>query len=158
MEKVTLKVQYGNFSVEVSGPENYAEKKLDELLKKYGNVQKAHEPTSPAEKKLVTASSKKISPAEYIKKESPKSQADRALLLWYYLEKLESRENFSTNELTEINKIAKQSRFTNISDTVAKLVKQGLMMGSGETDGKRAFTLTTSGEEAVEALSSKAKK
>lgn len=34
-EKIVLKVQIGNFSVEVTGSAEYAEKKLDDLIQKY---------------------------------------------------------------------------------------------------------------------------
>jgi len=150
MEKVTLKVQYGNFSVEVSGEEKYAEEKLDELLKKYGNITKAQLPNQVKEDE--SKPTKPHSPAEFIKKIAPKGQPDRALILGYYIEKYQNKENFSTNDLTELNRQAKQVSFTNISDTVAKQVQQGLMMGSGQDEGKRLFTLTTTGEETVENL------
>ncbi|OGW95981.1 MAG: hypothetical protein A2Z81_02755 [Omnitrophica WOR_2 bacterium GWA2_45_18] len=158
MENITLKIQYGNFLVEVSGPAEYAEKKLDELLKKYGNIQSAPSKLTKEKTSTENQQTKKVAPAEYIKKASPKSQADRALLLGYYLETQNGKENFTTNDLKEINKNAKQTPFTNISDTVAKLVKQGMMMGSGNVDGTRAFALTTTGEEAIEKLNSKATK
>ena len=35
MANVTLRLSIGNFSVEVSGPTKYAEKKLEELIAKY---------------------------------------------------------------------------------------------------------------------------
>lgn len=59
-------------------------------------------------------------------------------------------ESFNTADLTEIGRVAKQPKFTNISDTVAKLVQQGQLMGAGERESKRVFVLTTTGEECVE--------
>lgn len=149
MEKVTLKVQYGNFSIEVTGPEEYAEKKLADLLKKYGNMSSLPEGGSNAGP---SKPSKLLSPSEFIKQISPKAQSDRALILGYYLEKYQNKENFSNAELAEINKNAKQPTFTNLSDTVANLVQQGLMMGAGQNESKRLYALTTTGEDTVEAF------
>ncbi len=148
MENITLKIQYGNFSVEVSGPSDYAEKKLEELLKKYGNVSKV-EMQTPKTASIEVRQSKMRSPAEFIKYLSPKSSTDQALILGYYLEKVQNKENFSTADLAEINKIAKQPSFTNLSDSVGRLIQQGLVMGAGQIEGKRTYTLTTTGEDAV---------
>lgn len=157
-EKVTLKVQIGGVSVEVSGSPEYAEKKLDELIQKYGpsrgTSQSAHVsiPTN--------TTGKPSSPSEFIKKLSPKNQSEKAIVLAYYLEKVRGMDKFTTADLTAVGREAKQPKFTNISDTVAKQVQQGLLMGAGgpgDKESSRAYILTSSGEEYVESLlSSKA--
>lgn len=81
-----------------------------------------------------------------------KNQSERALVLAHYLEKVKNMESFNTADLTEIGRVAKQPKFTNISDTVAKLVQQDQLMGAGERESKRVFVLTTTGEECVENL------
>lgn len=150
-EKIVLKIQIGHFSVEVTGSVEYAEKKLDELIEKYGPSQRTDSQTQTT---ITTTGKggKTLSPSEFTKKVSPKNQPEKALALAYYLEKYKSMENFTTADLTDIGREAKQSKFTNISDTVAKLVQQGQLMGAGEREGKRAFVLTTSGEDFVENL------
>lgn len=149
-EKVVLKVQIGNFSAEVAGSADYAEKKLDELIQKYSpprGLDSHTQVTIPT-----NAKGKPLSPSEFIKKVSPKNQSEKALVLAHYLEKVKNMESFTTADLTEIGQDAKQTKFTNISDTVAKLVQQGQLMGAGQRENKRVFVLTTTGEEYVENL------
>lgn len=149
-ENVTLKVQIGGFAVEVSGPPEYAEKKLDELFQKYGPSRGV---TQPMHASISTnAKGKLSSPSEFIKKLSPKNQSEKAIVLAYYLEKVRGIESFTTTDLTDVGREAKQPRFTNISDIVAKQVQQGLLMGAGDKESGRAYVLTTTGEEHVENL------
>lgn len=153
MANVILKLSIGSFSAEVSGPTKYAEKKLEELVAKYLSSSVKSVPTES----LSTVSSvlqqtpgkKKRSPSEIAKRAG--NQSDRALLLGYYMEKVDAQSSFSTTELKELGKQAKYS-FTNISDSVAGLVGRGLMMSAGERDGHRAYTLTATGEEYAESL------
>ena len=149
-ENVTLKVQIGGFSVEVSGSPQYAEKKLDELIQKYGSSRGVSQPTTTLV--LTNAKGKQSSPSEFIKKLSPKNQSEKAIVLAYYLEKVKGMDSFTTSDLTAVGREAKQPRFTNISDTVARQVQQGLLMGAGDKESGRAYVLTTSGEEHVETL------
>lgn len=155
MENVTLKVQVGSVAVEVTGSQEYAEKKLDELLQKYTGFKVSeqkitHSQTSNTDS--VQKTTKALAPNEFIRKMAPKTQVDRGLALSYYLEYHSSLESFTTAELADICKKAKQPAFTNISDVVGQLVSRGLLMGAGDKDGKRAYSLTTSGEEQIEIL------
>lgn len=152
-ERVTLRIQLGNFAVEVSGTAEYAESTLDKLLEKYGPSRSASQTSSVSV--ATHPSGKPVSPSEFIKKIVPKNQSEKALILSHYLEKFKGMESFTTSDLTEIAREARQARFTNISDTVAKLVQQGLLMGAGEKENKRVFVLTTTGEELVESLAQK---
>lgn len=153
MPDVTLKLSIGNLSVEVSGPQEYADKKLEELVGKYlsGSV-KAQ--TDQSTRVLDTPSGKKMSPAEFVRKAGHSNQTDRAILLGYYLEKMDNQSNFSTADLATLGKSTKYP-FTNISDNVARLVARGLMMSAGDKEGARAYALTASGEEFVESMISK---
>jgi hypothetical protein len=147
MANVTLKLSVGTFSVEVSGPAKYAENKLEDLIAKYlsSSVKSgASDSSSSATSSLQPSpGKKKRSPSEILKRAG--NQTDRALLLGYYVEKVDSEPSFTTSELREKGKQAKYS-FTNISDSVASLVGRGLMMSAGEKDGHRAYTLTATGE------------
>lgn len=153
MANVTLKLSIGSFSAEVSGPAKYAEKQLEGLVAKYlsTSVKSVASDSSPLSPSLLQTSTgrKKRSAAEIAKKAG--NQTDRALLLGYYMEKVEARPSFSTGELRDLGRQAKYS-FTNISDTVGSLVGRGLMMSAGEKDGHRAYTLTATGEEYAESL------
>ena len=153
MANVSLKLSIGNFSVEVSGPTKYAEKKLEDLVAKYlsGSVRPGASDASPSPSTSLqpAAGKKKRSPSEILKKAA--NQTDRALLLGYYVEKVESQSSFTTGELRDLGRQAKYS-FTNISDSVAGLVGRGLMMSAGEKESHRAYTLTATGEEYAESL------
>jgi hypothetical protein len=153
MANVTLKLSIGNFSVEVSGPTKYAEKKLEDLIGKYlsSSVKSgaSESISSTASSLQPSAGKKKRSTSEILKRAG--NQTDRALLLGYYVEKVDSQPSFTTSELKELGKQAKYP-FTNISDSVATLVGRGLMMSAGEKEGHRAYTLTATGEEYADSL------
>ncbi len=161
MPNVTIKVQLGNFSVEVTGPEKYVENKIEEFIAKHKKNNLGDSMVIPSAAQAVSKPiDKALAPSEFIRKKvSPKSQADLALALAYFLENNLDKPNFTTSDIAELCKNAKQSKFTNISDTVSKLVKQGLMMGAGENEeNKRTFALTTSGEDIVLNLIASSKK
>jgi len=153
MENVTLKLTIGPFSAEVSGPPEYAEKKLEELVGRYlSNSIKApgiESGSAPSSVLQVSEGKKKRSPSEVAKRAG--NQTDRALLLGYYMEKVSGQPSFTTNDIRTLGSEAKYS-FTNISDSVAGLVRRGLMMSAGDKDGNRAYTLTATGEEYAESL------
>jgi hypothetical protein len=153
MANVTLKLSIGTFSAEVSGPAKYAEKKLAELIAQYlsSSVKSGASDSSSSSASLLQPPSgkKKRSPSEILKRAG--NQTDRALLLGYYMEKVDAQPSFTTTELRDLGKQAKYS-FTNISDSVAGLVGRGLMMSAGEREGHRAYTLTATGEEYAESL------
>ena len=155
MANVTLKLSIGTFSVEVSGPAEYAEKKLEDLIAKYlsSSVKSGPSDSGASNASLLrpSAGKKKRSPSEILKRAG--NQTERALLLGYYVEKMECQPSFTTSELRDLGKQAKHS-FTNISDSVAGLVGRGLVMSAGEKDGHRAYTLTATGEEYAESLMS----
>jgi hypothetical protein len=151
MTEVTIKLITPNFSVEVTGEPDYAEKKVEELADRffsYGSkVATEQAPATGASEQ----SGKKISAAEFLRNTGHKNQTDRGLVLGFYLERMNNQQSFTTSEVGELGVQTKQP-FTNISDTVSRLVSRGLMMSSGEKDGQRAYALTATGEEYVKAM------
>jgi hypothetical protein len=151
MTEVTIKLITPNFSVEVTGEAEYAEKKAEELAEKY----LAYGRKAPNEQTPATGAEdrrgKKISAAEFLRNTGHKNQTDRGLVLGFYLERMSNQQNFTTSEVGELGIQTKQP-FTNISDTVSRLVSRGLMMSSGEKDGQRAYALTATGEEYVKSM------
>ena len=151
MSNVTLKLTLGNFSVEVSGPADYAEAKLEELVSRYFTPSKVALGESRPVPIPLEQGGKKLAPGEFLRKVNHKNQPDRALALAYYLEKVEGLPSFTTTELADIGKSVKHP-FSNSSDVVAKLSSRGLMMSAGDKDGQRGYALTASGEEYVESM------
>jgi hypothetical protein len=136
----------------VTGESSYVDKKIDELVSRFLSSWKSTSSDQgiAASVQLETGG-KKTSPAEFLKRSSARNQMDRALLLGYYLENSERVSNFTSSELNELGRDAKQP-FTNPSDIVAKLTARGLMMSAGDKEGQRAYALTASGETYVETL------
>ena len=151
MADVTLKLTLGNFSVEVTGPAEYAEKKLEELIGRYLSSAKPLPVDSRPTAIDLEKEGKKLAANEFLRKVGHKNQPDRAMALAYYMEKVEKQQSFTTTGLGELGTSTKYP-FGNISDVVSKLVSRGLMMSAGDKEGQRAYALTASGEEYVEAM------
>lgn len=151
MPNVTIKLTIGSFSVEITAPRQYAESKLEELVGKYLTSSTRSAAPESLPRAALEQKGKKLSPPEFLKKLKGANQTDRAIALGYYLEHMESQSNFSTTELRDLARAAKNP-FTNVSDSVARLVARGLMMSAGEKDGQRAYALTASGEEYIESM------
>jgi len=154
MGDVTVKLTLGGFSVEVSGPSDYVDKKLEEILGRFNPTSRVttREGIAVSPPPQTEVGGKKVSAAEFLKGASAQNQTDRAVLLGYYLEKVEGLSSFTTTELAHWGKEVKRP-FGNVSDVVAKLSARGLMMSTGDKDGQRAYALTATGEEYVASLS-----
>ena len=149
MSDVTIKLGIGSFTVEVTGPAEYAEKKVEELVGRYLGAGKTATIEQTSAPNPLEQGGKRLSAAEFLRKVGHKNQTDRGLILGYYLERMTSQPSFTTSELGELGVQTKQP-FSNISDIVSRLVSRGLMMNSGDKEGQRAYSLTASGEEYVE--------
>ncbi len=149
MATVTLKLTVGSVTVEVTGEQEFAEKKFQELVTQYLSPAK---PRAVSEGKAtplpIESGGKKLAPGEFLKKVGAKNGPDRAMALGYYLEHVEQMPSFTTGDLNDKAREAK-SPFGNVSDVVYKLASRGLMMSAGDREGARAYSLTASGEEYV---------
>jgi hypothetical protein len=151
MPNVTLKLSIGTFSVEVTGPPQYADRKLEELVGRYLSTSIKPTTVESTSTRSLEKAGKRVSAPEFLKKVNHKNQTDRAIALGYYVENMDSQSNFTTTELGTLGRQTKHP-FTNISDSVARLVARGLMMSAGEKEGQRAYALTASGEEYVDSM------
>lgn len=151
MADVTIKLTIANFSVEVTGSPEYAEKKVEELADRYLSCGNRTPSEGTPVANLLAHSGKKVSAAEFLRGAGHKNQTDRGIILGYYLERLNSQPSFTTSELGELGIQTKQP-FTNISDIVSRLASRGLMMRSGDKEGQKAYSLTASGEEYVQSM------
>lgn len=152
---VTMRVRIGDNELEVTGPKAFVEDKVQEFVEGQKTTIAARGRPSGQEAPRAEShlpGGKKMSVAQLFKKTTPRSDVDRTLIAAYYLEKYASYENFTTAELAQTIRNAKNNPPKNPSDAVAKNIRKGLIMPSGDKEGKTAYVLTTDGEEAVENL------
>lgn len=153
---VTMRVRIGESEIEVTGPSDYVEKKVAEFLEKQKQISAPSGVVSPKSTTLPTthmpASTKAISEAQFFRKASLKSDIDRVLAAGYFLEKFKSQDNFTASEVSETIRNAKTPPPKNTNDLVNANIRKGHMMPSGDKEGKKAFVLTSDGEEAITEL------
>lgn len=154
LPSVTMRVRIGENELEVTGPSDYVEKKIDGFLERQksppvtGTEKSSPQPIASNSPNAT----KGESIAQFFKKVAPKSDVDRVLGAGYFLEKYKREESFTAAEISETIKNSKKPPPTNPNHSVNQNIKKGLMMAAGEKDGKRAFVLTSDGEEEIEAL------
>ena len=152
-EEVTMRVRIGNSEIEVSGPRDFVETKIDEFIKEMKESAKRTEPGShPAMAEIkgtVPGTRKKVSAAQFFRRLSPKSDVERFLIAGYFLENFENVEKFTTADILLTLKKAKIRPPKNPSDVIYKNAKKGNIMAAGDKDGKLAYVLTSDGELAV---------
>ena len=148
---VTMRVRIGESEIEVTGPSGYVEKKVAEFLEKQKQVSVPSGVSSPKSttSSAMPASTKEMSEAQFFKKVSPRSDVDRVLAAGYFLEKFKSQDNFTASEVSETIRSAKTLPPKNTNDLINANIRKGHMMPSGDKEGKKAFVLTSDGEEAI---------
>jgi hypothetical protein len=93
---------------------------------------------------------KAFSVKELIKEKKPKNYTETALAIGFYLENYEELDSFNVDDLDRGFRAAKETQPKNLNDTVNQNVKNGHMMEcKAKKDGKKAWVLTTSGEDYV---------
>ena len=155
-DNVTMRVRIGESELEVTGPKDFVEKKISEFVELSKATPLARQsvtkglPHSDLEADAPTG--KPLSPAQLFRKYNVRTDVDRTLLAGYYLEVHKKYESFTAAEAKEIIKVAKINPPKNTNDAINSNVKKGLMMSAGDKDGKRAFILTSDGEDAVKEM------
>lgn len=153
---VTKRVRMGESEIEVTGPSDYVDKSVAEFLDRQKQISAPSGVGSPKSTTLPTthmsASTKVMSVAQFFRKVSPKSDVDRVLAAGYFLEKFNNQDNFTASEVSETIRSAKIPPPNNTNDSINQNIKKGHMMPSGDKEGKKAFVLTSDGEEAITEL------
>lgn len=148
---VTMRVRVGENELEVSGPEGFVEKKIAEFLEK----QKAQSYIEPGgtkgkvESRETNKKRKTTSAAQFFRKLGLKTDVGRTLAAGYYLEKYKDYENFTASEAKEVIRAAKINPPSNPNDSIIKNIRKGLIMSAGDKDAKKAFVLTSDGEDEI---------
>ena len=150
---VTIRVRVGDSEIEVTGPKNYVEKKIEEFLNKPptnigGTTASASIPHASAPE----LKGKLLSAAQFFKKCNPKTDNDRVLTAGFYLEQVKNLPNFTAAEVRDQIREAKRQAPRNVNDAVNQNIKKGFLMSAGDRDNKIAFVLTSDGEEQVKEM------
>lgn len=92
-----------------------------------------------------------LSITEFVRKIKRNKGTDIALAIAYYLFKYRSVEVITTKELGEAYDEARLTKPANPTDTLNQLVRTAKMKPAPDREGRKAFTITQSGEQEVEA-------
>jgi len=151
---VTMRIRIGDNELEVTGPKEFVEAKIAAFiqLNKPLPLSSGHGGTGTTASERHDDMCKPLSVAQVFKKANAHTDVDRALLAGHYLEYHAKQESFTAAEVKDTIRAAKVSPPDNPNAVVDKNIKKGLMMAAGDRDGKRAFVLTTDGEDAVRAM------
>jgi hypothetical protein len=94
---------------------------------------------------------KEISVKEFILDKKPSSDPNKALTVGYYLEKHRKISPFTIRDLEQLFREAREPLPSNTNDVVNQDIAKGFMMEAEEKkDGRKAWTLTSTGEKFVE--------
>lgn len=151
---VTMRVRMGEAELEITGPSDFVETKIDEFLEKIRSVGALPSPQqSPVARKSSPAAKqmpKSTSIAQLMKRMTPKTAVDRVLIAGYYLEHYMDAEKFNAADIRAMIRSAKVQPPKNTSDVINQNIKKGQMMPAGDKDGKMGYVLTSDGEQAIE--------
>ncbi len=94
--------------------------------------------------------SKNLSVREFIVEKQPKDDVQRTLTIGHYLERYQNIPSFNIKDIEVGFRAAKLKSPININDKINMNIRKGFIMEASEgKDGKRAWTLTDSGEKEV---------
>ncbi len=114
-------------------------------------IKKLEDTLFSADSVKTPASGKKISANEFLRTKEIETGTQKVLVLGYYLEKTEGMSSFNATDLEAIFRSAKEKLPANINDLVNSNVKRAFMDEAKEKrDGKKAWYLTSTGENYVE--------
>ena len=154
-ERVTMRIRLGGNELEVTGPKGFVEEKIEEFIKLNKPASSARvymDANEGAPAKSAGDMGKPLSAAQLFKKASPRTDVDRALLAGYFLENHSDQECFTAAEVKDTIRAAKITPPKNPNAAVDKNIKKGLMMPAGDKDGKKAFVLTSDGEDSAHGM------
>lgn len=148
---VTMRIRIADSELEVTGPRTFVEGKIAEFIALRRQADPARTTSEPTDVIPGTppTEGKRLSPAQFFRKTNPQTNVDRTLIAGYYLEKYDNFDNFTAAELKTTIKNAKVPPPTNVNDMINSNIRKGFMMAAGDKDTRRAFVLTSDGEDAV---------
>lgn len=123
-------------------------KKITELE---ARIKKLEDTLFSTEGVKTSVGGKKMSAKEFLMTKKIDTDTQKVLILGYYLEKTGAMASFNATDIETIFRSAKEKLPANINDAVNKNVNRGLIMDAEDKkDGKKAWYLTSTGENYVE--------
>lgn len=148
---VSMRVRIGDNELEVSGPKEFVEAKIDDFVKKQKDLtpKGPPDPLSPSTTKPnATLDDKGISVGEFIRRLALKKHTDLVLAFGYYIEKYSGATEFSPADINRCYYDAKMDT-SNTSQMIMYNIKRGRIMeakpANSKGKGKKSYTLTNTG-------------
>jgi len=148
---ITMRVRVGDKEIEITGPNDYVERKVTEFLNQAPSATSTSHAV-PKTKGLGTPLPKGTSPAQFFKTANPKTDNDRVLVATYFLEKYRNAQNATAAEIRGLISEARRTPPTNTNDAVNQNIRKGFLMTAGDRENKMTVVLTSDGESEVEEM------
>jgi hypothetical protein len=152
-----IRIARGDYQFEVEGDKKFV---LD-MLAKHGGPPGAQAPqqgsvsrtTKPAASPNTPAIGKNVSAGEFIRQLGLTKHTDMVLAFGYFLEKMASLSSFTPADINTCYYEAKLEN-SNTSQMIVQNIRNGRMMPArqGEGKGKKAYTLTQTGEKYINTM------
>jgi len=137
-----IKVRKGELEVEVMGDKEFVIAKSEELIRTtFGTGAEPQPRMQPLEASLV----------EFLKEKNPTSHNDGVIVFAYYLHKFKGLESYNVDDMHKCYSESRTPKPRNMNVTIDNNVKRGFLASAEKKkDGKKAWTITKTGEEYVE--------
>lgn len=93
---------------------------------------------------------KGLSLQELLKEKKPTNEVQKTLLFGYYLETTIGKTEFTTKDIDECYRKAKEKLPPNLSDKIKMNVQNSFMMQMGKSESSRTYALTNTGLKVIE--------
>ena len=90
---------------------------------------------------------KELSLKEFLLEKRPKNDVQKTFYIGVYLEKYKGIDTFTMDDIKKAFRTAKEPSPLNINDKINKNISKGRFMESDARDGKKTWTLTSTGEQ-----------
>lgn len=143
-----IRVSRGDTTVEVSGDQDFVDERFDELCQRYLTDREEDSASTP-ETDQNLKQKKQIALGELYATADITYKRDAALLVGWYLEIIQSQEDFTKSEIEERALRAKVELGKNLSRDLSTLVEHGYLREVSRRDSEKTYYLTRTGESYV---------
>jgi len=146
-----VRLRVGDQELEVEGDDTFVEEQFRDLAAEYLDESPSNRTDSDEEQTQLpaTTDTKHPSLAEIYQEASIKYKRHAALLVGWYIELVEGKENFTRSEIQDAAIDAKIELGKNLSRDINRLVEDGLLFKLDERNNETAYYVTRTGESYV---------